>query len=152
MGRMKPGRTRRTRWECERCGTRAPGDWTSAAAEHWSGRYEGGRLALIVCPPYHSPVEVEVEVEVAVAEAELNAAAVTVGKDTGSRFAADPLVCLTGTWAEPRTVLYGRDPLDRIVLDGPVDWLGVVEELLAGTRCAHGRRRDDVPAQGLRRG
>ncbi|MFD0354343.1 hypothetical protein ACFVHW_11475 [Streptomyces sp. NPDC127110] len=59
----------------------------------------------------------------------------TVGKEAGGRFAADPVVCLTGTRADPGTVLYGRDHLHRVRLDGPVDGLGVIEELPAGTRC-----------------
>ncbi|MFE1554274.1 hypothetical protein ACFW6V_04690 [Streptomyces sp. NPDC058734] len=69
------------------------------------------------------------------AEAELNAAAVTVGKEAGGRFAADPVVCLTGTRADPGSVLYGRDHLQRIVLDGPVDGLDVIEDLPPETRC-----------------
>lgn len=124
---MKAGRARRARLECGRCGTRAPRDWSSAEAEDWSGRYEGGRLVLIVCPPCHTPVET--------AQAKLNAAAVTIGTEAGGRFAADPVLCLTGTRAVPGTVLYGRDHLQRIVLDGPVDGLAVVEELPVGTRC-----------------
>lgn len=80
MGRMKAGRTRRARLACGRCGQRAPRDLTSEDAEDWSGRYEGGRLALVVCPSCHSPVET--------AEAELNAAAVMIEAEAGGRFAA----------------------------------------------------------------
>ncbi|MFJ3877178.1 hypothetical protein ACIPW5_06945 [Streptomyces sp. NPDC090077] len=69
------------------------------------------------------------------AEAELNAAAVTVGKEAGGHFTADPVLCLTGTRAEPGTVLYGRNHLSRIMLYGPDDGLGVVEHFLVGTRC-----------------
>ncbi|RSS53544.1 hypothetical protein EF912_18125 [Streptomyces sp. WAC07061] len=59
----------------------------------------------------------------------------TIGTEAGGRFAADPVLCLMGTRTAPGTVLYGRDHLQRIRLDGPVDGLAVVEELPVGTRC-----------------
>ncbi|EFL19914.1 hypothetical protein [Streptomyces sp. C] len=124
---MKPNRVRRARLECGRCRKPAPQDWTSPEATDWSGRWERGRLAFVLCPPCHSPVEV--------AEAELNAVGIAVAQDQGGRFLADPVVCLTGTWDAPGQVLYGRDHLQRIMATGTINGLGVVERLPVGTRC-----------------
>ncbi|MFF8717182.1 hypothetical protein ACF07T_38005 [Streptomyces sp. NPDC015184] len=68
-------------------------DLTSKAAENWSGKWEGGRLVLILCSLCQTPVEH--------AAAEANGAELTVGRVDGGKFLADPVLCITGTLEAP---------------------------------------------------
>ncbi|MFJ7004220.1 hypothetical protein ACIQWY_29945 [Streptomyces albidoflavus] len=129
MGRDKrqpTGRGRR-RLRCHRCGCYAPKDLTSKAGENWSARWEGGRVALVLCPLCQTPAEN--------AEAEANAAGLTVGGADGGQFLADPVLCITGTPENPGAILYGRAHLLRISAAGQAENLAVVSELPPGTRC-----------------
>ncbi|WP_438297195.1 hypothetical protein [Streptomyces sp. HUAS TT7] len=116
----------RVRLRCGRCKRPAP-DLTSKAAENWNGKWENGRLALVLCPPCQTSAES--------AEAEINAAGRNVGTADGGQFVPDPVLCLTGTMERPGTVLYGRDHIQRIVLTGQAVGLTLIENLSADTRC-----------------
>lgn len=111
---------------CARCGTYAPVDLTSSAAEGWTGTWEAGRLAQILCPLCQTPLEH--------AAAEANDAELAVARAEGGTFLPDPVVCITGTVEDPGTVLYGRAHLQRISAteqEEPVS----VQELPGGARC-----------------
>lgn len=112
---------------CERCRRPAPVDLRSKAAEGWNGKWEAGSLAFVLCPVCQTSAES--------AEAEINAAALTVGTEDGGKFMADPVLCLTGTLAEPGTVLYGHDHLQRIAQTGQAVELTLIEQMPPATRC-----------------
>jgi hypothetical protein len=112
---------------CGRCGARAPKDLTSAAAEDWSGKWERGRLALVLCPRCQTPADS--------AEAEVNAAMLRVNGQDGGRFEPDPVICMTGTTTEPGAILYGDDHLRRVLRTGRDEEIRVIQRLPEGTRC-----------------
>ncbi|MFJ1782529.1 hypothetical protein ACIOKA_38120 [Streptomyces anulatus] len=114
------------RLRCHRCGRYAPKDLTSKVAENWNGKWEGGRLALILCPQCQTPLEN--------AAAEANNAEMAVARADGGQFLPDPVLCITGTLEDPGTILYGRDHLQRISAAGQAENLGVVQ-LPSDTRC-----------------
>ncbi|WP_405479783.1 hypothetical protein [Streptomyces anulatus] len=114
------------RLRCHRCGCYAPKNLTSKAAENWSGKWEAGRLTLILCPQCQTPLEN--------AAAEANDAELAVARADGGQFLADPVLCITGTMEDPGAILYGRDHLQRISGAGQAENLGVVR-LPADTRC-----------------
>ncbi|MFJ3533812.1 hypothetical protein [Streptomyces sp. NPDC090132] len=111
---------------CARCGACAPVDLTSSAAEGWTGTWEAGRLAQILCPLCQTPLEH--------AAAEANGAEVAVARAEGGTFLPDPVLCITGTMEDPGTVLYGRAHLQRISAAGRAEHLSV-QELPDGARC-----------------
>lgn len=115
------------RLRCNRCGCFAPRDLTSKAAENWTGKWEGGRLALILCPLCQTPLEN--------AAAEANDAALAVAQADGGKFLPDPVLCITGTMEDPGTVLYGRDHLQRISAAGQAENVALVAQLPSDTRC-----------------
>ncbi|MFD8851548.1 hypothetical protein [Streptomyces sp. NPDC059604] len=115
------------RVRCSRCGCFAPRDLTSKAAENWSGKWENGLLALILCPPCQTPLEV--------AATAANEAEVQAGAAEGGRFMPDPVLCITGTLDDPGTVLYGQDHLHRITAAGESENICLVSQLPTGTRC-----------------
>ncbi|MFJ2154457.1 hypothetical protein ACIOHB_37680 [Streptomyces microflavus] len=115
------------RLRCHRCGCYAPRDLTSRAAENWNGKWEDGRLALVLCPPCQTPLEN--------AEAEANDAELAVARADGGQFLPDPVLCITGTLEDPGTVLYGRDHLQRISTVEQAEDLCLVPRLPADTRC-----------------
>ncbi|WP_159012143.1 hypothetical protein [Streptomyces sp. NRRL F-5123] len=55
--------------------------------------------------------------------------------EEGGRFVADPVICVTGTLADPGAVLYGEDHLRRVLTTGQAEELGLIEHLPPGTRC-----------------
>ncbi len=112
---------------CGRCGIPAPADLASDAAGDWSGRWEGGRLVLVLCPSCQTPVEA--------GAAEANAAEIAVMREDGGQFVPDPVVCLTGTLDRPGDILYGADHLKRVAGTGRAENLLLFEELPAGTCC-----------------
>ncbi|WP_331756979.1 hypothetical protein OHA38_44235 [Streptomyces sp. NBC_01732] len=127
--RQKRPQTRiSTRLRCSRCRCFAPKDLTSKAAENWNGKWEQGRLVLILCPACQTPLE---NAEAAVNEAELS-----VKLADGGTFLADPVLCITGTLEDPGTVLYGRDHLQRIHAAGQAESVRLVSQLPTETRCA----------------
>ncbi|SCD44224.1 hypothetical protein GA0115253_1004730 [Streptomyces sp. Termitarium-T10T-6] len=115
------------RLRCNRCGCYAPRDLTSKAAENWTGKWENGRLALILCPQCQTPLEN--------AAAEANDAELAVARAGGGQFLPDPVLCITGTMDYPGTILYGRDHLQRIRVEGQAENLRLVAQLPADTRC-----------------
>lgn len=115
------------RLRCHRCGCHAPRDLTSPAAENWSGKWEKGRLTLILCPQCQTPLEN--------AAAEANDAELAVARADGGQFLPDPVLCVTGTLEDPGTVLYGRAHLQRIRATGQAENLCLVPQLPADTRC-----------------
>ncbi|MBK3588836.1 hypothetical protein JHN49_36225 [Streptomyces sp. MBT57] len=115
------------RLRCHRCGCYAPRDLTSRAAENWNGKWEDGRLALVLCPPCQTPLEN--------AEAEANDAELAVARADGGQFLPDPVLCITGTLEDPGTVLYGGDHLQRISTAGQAESVCLVPQLPADTRC-----------------
>ncbi|MCX4902445.1 hypothetical protein OG571_46755 (plasmid) [Streptomyces sp. NBC_01369] len=122
--RQKRPQTRiSTRLRCSRCRCFAPKDLTSKAAENWNGKWESGRLVLILCPACQTPLE---NAEAAVNEAGLRA----------GMFLADPVLCITGTLEDPGTVLYGRDHLQRISAAGQAENVHLVSQLPTETHCA----------------
>ncbi|NEB42229.1 hypothetical protein [Streptomyces sp. SID14515] len=127
MSRKKrpPTRTGK-RLRCNRCGCYAPKDLTSKAAENWSGKHEGGKIVLILCPLCQTPLEH--------AAAEANDAELAVARADGGQFLPDPVLCITGTLENPGTVLYGRGHLQRISVGGQAENLGLVQ-LPPDTRC-----------------
>jgi hypothetical protein len=128
MSRKKRPQIKTRQLRCTRCGCSAPKDLTSQAAEGWTGNWESGRLALILCPLCQTPVEH--------AAAEANGAELRVGRADGGRFLPDPVLCITGTsMADPGTVLYGRDHIERIRATGQAEELVLVSRLPSGTRC-----------------
>ncbi|MEV2259180.1 hypothetical protein AB0J13_11030 [Streptomyces anulatus] len=114
------------RLRCNRCGCHAPRDLASKAAENWSGKWESGRIALILCPLCQTPLEN--------AAAEANDAELAVARAGGGKFLPDPVLCITGTLEDPGTVLYGRDHLQRISVAGQAENLALVQ-LPADTWC-----------------
>ncbi|MFJ6709300.1 MULTISPECIES: hypothetical protein [unclassified Streptomyces] len=115
------------RYRCSRCGCFAPRDLTSKAAENWNGKWEGGHLVLILCPPCQTPLEN--------AAAAANEAELTAGRADGGKFLPDPVLCITGTLEDPGAVLYGRDHLRRISAAEQAENLCLVDQLPADTRC-----------------
>lgn len=98
----------------------------SKAAENWSGKYEDGKIVLVLCPPCQTPLEH--------AAAEANDAELAVARADGGQFLPDPVLCITGTLEDPGTILYGRDHLQRISVAGQAENLALVR-LPADTRC-----------------
>uniref|UniRef100_UPI003F496C49 hypothetical protein n=1 Tax=Streptomyces sp. CA-136453 TaxID=3240050 RepID=UPI003F496C49 len=128
MSRKKRPQTRiANRLRCSRCGCYAPRDLTSQAAENWNVTWEGGRPALVLCPPCQSPLEN--------AEAEANYAGLAVAQADGGRFLPDPVLCITGTLEDPGSILYGHNHLQRISTAGRAENLCLVDQLPADTRC-----------------
>ncbi len=128
MSRKKRPQTRiGKRLRCTRCGCYAPRDLTSKAASTWTGEWEGGRLALILCPQCQTPLEN--------AAAEANDAELAVARAGGGTFLPDPVLCITGTMEDPGTILYGRDHLQRIRSGGQNETMCLVTQLPADTRC-----------------
>ncbi len=112
---------------CGRCGNEAPGDLTSADAADWNVRWQAGCPSGVICPGCQTPADA--------AEAEANAAELRVAAEDGGRFFADPVICMTGTMADPGTILYGEDHLRRVFRTGQAENLGAIEQLPPGTRC-----------------
>lgn len=101
MSRKKHSQARiGKRLRCNRCGYYAPKDLTTKAAENWSGKWEKGRLTLVLCPQCQTPLEN--------AAAEANDAELAVARADGGPFLPDPVLCITGTLEDRGTVLYGR--------------------------------------------
>ncbi|MFI2612039.1 hypothetical protein [Kitasatospora sp. NPDC018619] len=118
---------------CGRCGTAAADD--PASADGWNARWASGRLAELICPSCQTPLDV--------AEAEVNDAELTVARQDGGTFVTDPVICMTGTAAQPGTILYGEAHLRRIARTGRAEPIPVIERLPEATRCG---RRHPLPA------
>ncbi|MFE3144340.1 hypothetical protein [Streptomyces scopuliridis] len=84
-------------------------------------------MILVLCPGCQTPLDS--------AEAEANAAELRVQRQDGGRFVADPVICMTGTMAQPGEILYGSDHLEKVPRTGQVEDISALERLPAGTRC-----------------
>lgn len=111
-------------WDVHGVTIRPPGRaWVSQAGETWSTE----NVARTACPDCQTPVES--------VQAEANAAELRVRRESGGQFAADPVLCMTGTVGQPGEILYGTARSKRAHETGRTEGLSVVERLPAGTRC-----------------